>query len=408
VLNYVDCQAQAVGQSGYQALASPGSGMAMALTGMLTIFVALFGYRMIFGQTPDLRDAVVAVVKIGVVLVLATSWPVFRTLAYDVAMHGPAELAANIGQPAGLPGSAGGLIGRLQGVDNGLAELLILGTGKPPNQDEIVGPTQPLTPQQQQQQYQHLQQLQQRPKWDPARDATMLAQARTLYLTGAIAAFASVRMIGGLLLALGPLFALFLLFDTTRGLFEGWVRGVAGAALGALATAIVLGVQLALMEPWLMEILAERQADIPTPSVPVELLVMTLVFALTLVAVLIATARVAQGFRMPDAWRVAPARLAAVLRGDERASATASREQQPIEAAERRSRAFMVADAVASTQRREAAMPPPPATRIGQHGGTQAVSRDIPVAAAMPLGQSYRRRTQGRVSAGAARRDRNG
>ena len=75
VLSYVDCQAQAIGQGGYQALTAPGSIVAVLLTGLLTIFVALFGYRMIMGQTPGTRDGVMALVKIGVVLALATSWP---------------------------------------------------------------------------------------------------------------------------------------------------------------------------------------------------------------------------------------------------------------------------------------------------------------------------------------------
>jgi type IV secretion system protein VirB6 len=406
VLSYVDCQAQAIGQGGYQALTMPGSTVPVLLTGLLTIFVALFGYRMIFGQAPGAREGVLALVKIGVVLALATSWPAFRTLAYDVAMHGPAELAASVGGSAGLPGSDGGLVARLQGIDNGLAELQLIGTGKPDNAEEIVGPSaQPLTPQQQQEQYRKLQSLQQRPRWDPTRDATMLSQARTLYLTGAIGAFASVRVIAGLLLALGPLFALFLLFDATRGLFEGWVRGIAGAALGALSTAIVLGVQLALMEPWLIAILELRRQNIPTPSVPVELLVMSLVFALTLLAALIATAKVAQGFHLPVAWRGAAARWAEALRDRNLQPAMAGAEQP--EAIDHRSRAHTVADAVAASQRREAGMAPPPPAQLGYRGVAPAAARDIPVAAPMPLGQSYRRRTRGRVSAGASRRDRN-
>jgi type IV secretion system protein VirB6 len=408
VLTYVDCQAQAIGQGGYQALTAPGSTVAVLLTGLLTIFVALFGYRMIFGQAPGAREGVLAMVKIGVVLALATSWPAFRTLAYNVAMQGPADLAASIGGSAGLPGSNGGLIGRLQGIDNGLAELQILGTGKPDNADEIVGPSaQPLTPEQQQEQFRKLQSLQQRPKWDPARDATMLSQARTLYLTGAIGSFASVRVIAGLLLALGPLFALFLLFDTTRGLFEGWVRGIAGAALGALSTAIVLGVQLALMEPWLFAILELRRQNIPTPTVPVEMLAMTLVFALTLLAGLIATAKVAQGFRMPTIWRGAASRWAEVLR-DRGAQPAMAGGEQP-EAIDQRTRAHSVADAVAASQRREAALLPPPPAQLGYQGATRTSVRDNPTAVPMPvpLGQSYRRRTRGRVSAGASRRDRN-
>ncbi|MGH6614355.1 type IV secretion system protein [Sphingomonas sp.] len=407
VLNYVDCQAQAVGQSGYQALATPGSGVSLLLTGVLTIFIAMFGYRLILGQTPDARDGVTAMVKIGIVLVLATSWPAFRTLAYDVAMHGPAQLAASIGQPAGLPGSDGGLVSRLQGVDNNIAALIAMGTGKPDDADIIAGPTQTLTPQQQQQEQQRLQRSLQRPRWDPAKDNDRLNQARTLYLTGAIAAFASVRLVAGLLLALGPLFALFLLFDATRGLFEGWVRALAGAALGALSTAIILGIELALIEPWLANVLAQRNFDISTPAAPVELLVMTLVFGLTLLAALIAVARVAHGFRIPDSWRLTPARLADAMGGLDGGRAFVSPAGRSTPADEPRSRAIAIADAVAASQRRESAGSPPPVTQIGARMGSQAVSRDIPVAGATPLGQSYRRRTKGRVSAGAARRDGN-
>jgi len=253
---------------------------------------------------------------------------------------------------------------------------------------------------------QHLQQVAQRPKWDPARDAVLLGNARTLYLTGAIGAFASVRVVGGLLLALGTLFAMFLLFDGTRGLFEGWVRGVGGAALGALATSIVLGVELAIIEPWLAEILALRRADIATPQVPIELLVLTLVFVITLAAALFATARVARGFKLPPVWRAAPSRVIDALSGREKVAVLAQSEQPA--APDQRSRAYAVADAVAASQRREAAAPPPPPpAQIGQRAAIQAVTRDIPAAAPVPLGQSYRRRTRGRVSASAGRRDRN-
>ena len=89
ILEYVDCQARTIGAGGYQALASPGSTFSLILTGLLTLFVALFGYRMLFGQTPAMRDGVLALVKIGLVLALATGWPPYRSLFYDVAPDGP-------------------------------------------------------------------------------------------------------------------------------------------------------------------------------------------------------------------------------------------------------------------------------------------------------------------------------
>lgn len=405
LLGYVDCQAQTIGAAGYQALAASGSTASIALTAALTLFVALFGYRMLFGQIPDARGAVLAAVKVGIVLALATSWAAYRTVVYDVALRGPAELSVAIGGASALPGASGGLVAHLQAVDDGLAELVLLGTGRPPDTIEPVNPTtQPLTPEQQQQRFQ---QLGQRPHWDPQRDAELLGTARTVYLTGAIGSLAAVRLVAGLLLALGPLFALFLLFETTRGVFEGWVRALAGAALGGLSTAILLGVELAVVEPWLVAILAERRAEIATPAVPIELLALSLVFALTLLAGLIASARVAQGFRIPPAVRDVSARLIETLQttvAGERAERSAA--GRPTEAPDR-SRALAIADAAAASQRREMVsqtlFQP---SQLGERGGNpQTPARGQTVMSVVPIGQSARKRTTSRISAGAIRRE---
>jgi len=406
VLGHIDCQAQTLGASGYQAMAAGGSASSLILGGILTIFIAIFGYRLILGDTPDIRSAILTVVKLGVVLVLATSWPAFRTLAYDVALQGPAELAGAIGGASGLPGAGSGLVARLQGVDDEIAELNVIGTGRPPNTELVAGPsTQPMTPEQQAQERRRLQDLASHARWDPARDLSLLGSARTLFLAGTIAAFASVRLIAGLLLALGPLFAIFLLFSGTRGLFEGWVRGLAGAALGALATSIVLGVELALLEPWLAAVMDLRHQEIATPAVPVELLALSLIFAVTLIATLVAVARVAHGFRLPDSWAQARDRIVGglapatpLLAIDRAAEANVS---------DQRSRAIAIADAVAATQRRENRGAQPAPASLGRAAISPTNTREIAVAAAVPLGQSFRRRTRGRVSAGATRRDSN-
>jgi type IV secretion system protein VirB6 len=390
MLDFVDCQAQAIGAGGYQALAAPGSTLSLVLTGFLTLFVALFGYRLLFGQTPSVRDGVLALVKIGIVLALATSWSAYRTLVYDVALRGPAELAANIGRPAALPGAGGGLADRLAFADRAFELLAIQGTGRmmaPSATAGAVATVRGATP-----------------ELAPGFDSWALGWARIAFLTGALGALALVRLIAGLLLALGPFFIAFLLFESTRGLFEGWVRVLAGAALGALGTAVALGVELALLEPWLVDLLARRYAGQPVPGAPVELLVATLLFALVLFGILYAAARVAFGFRLPPAWRSAPARLAASLRGEEmRFAGVSERSAAP---AQGRSRAATVVDAVAASQRREAA-PTPPGAAAGPASRTrhEGPARDLPIQATAPLGQSYRRRTTTRVSAGAGRRD---
>lgn len=379
ILAFVDCQAQTLGANGYQALAAPGSPFSLILATLVTIFVALYGYRMMLGQVPSVREGVLAFVKIGVVLVLATSWPPYQTLVYNTVFKAPAELTASIGGASGLPGAQGGMVARLEATDRMLVALAVEGAGPPQNQEQAAERAPPVL---------------------PGFDA--LALSRILYLGGVVGAFASVRIVAGLLLALAPFFVAFLLFDATRGLFEGWLRVLLGAALGVLGVSIVLGIELALLESWLADMLAARAANLSVPNAPVELLVTTGIFALVLAAMLWSLTRLALGFRFPVIWQRATSMVAPRTTrqdGEQRVLTTSANE--PVIA---RSRAIAIADAVAANQRREGG-----SSVVAGHAATRvpvgAVSRDNSAAAVSPLGQTFRRRTVNRVSASAGRRD---
>ena len=395
LLSYVDCQAQSIGANGYEALAAPGSTLSLLVTAFLTLFVAFIGYRMLFGQMLSVRDGVLALVKIGIVLALATSWGVYRTLVYDVALRGPAEVAATVGQPAGLPGAGAGLVERLGFADRNFVRLTALGQGevvavpgRPPT--NVAG--QPMQP-------------------PSALDGFAMGGARILYLTGAIGGLAAMRLAAGLLLALGPFFIAFLLFEATRGLFVGWIRALGATALGALGIALALGVELVLIEMKLAELITLREANVPTPGAAIELFVITLIFTLVMLAMVYAAAKVALGFRIPEGWRTLPARLGSTLRERE-ARLVGVPQQARAAPAEERSRAALVVDAVAASQRRETGMPGAgawagagpvaPSRRVAPQGS----EREVYAATAVPLGQSYRRRTRTRISASAGRRDR--
>ena len=56
VLGHIDCQAAFLGSYGWQALGQPSSVTATIMTGLLTLFVALFGVRLLFGPAPGARD----------------------------------------------------------------------------------------------------------------------------------------------------------------------------------------------------------------------------------------------------------------------------------------------------------------------------------------------------------------
>ncbi|HET9640898.1 MAG TPA: type IV secretion system protein [Allosphingosinicella sp.] len=401
VLGFLDCQAWSLGARGWQALAAPGSTVSILLMGFLTLFVALFGYRLLLGQGPDVRTGVVAFVKIGIVFALATSWGAYSTLVYDVVNRGPAELATEIGTPSGLPGTGGDLVARLDGADRAFVALTVLGEGqRPPGFDSNQTAEASNIP----------------PQPYPGFNTYAIAGSRMLFLIGAIAGLGAARLIAGLLLAVGPFFVAFLLFENTRSLFEGWIRVLAGAALAALGISIALAVELALIEPWLSDLLARRSADEWLPGMPVELLVVTTSFALIVLAMLYASAKTAFAFRLAPLWQGVTARSDRNPAREERpfAAANAAAVARDAPPAEARSRAATVVDAVAATQRREGARIAAAATRDSGGGGTAGASQPAAAAggrgamassAPSPLGQSFRRRTRGRVSASAGRRD---
>lgn len=410
MLSNLDCQARTIGANGYSALATPGSATSVLLATSLTIFIALLGYGLLFGDAPGPREGAMLVAKVGMALLLATSWPAFRTLAYDVALDAPSDLASTIARSAGLPGASDGLVDQLQAADDALSELQTLGTGRPPEAEAGAMLDRPAEPDASSEEAlagerRTLLAVQDRPRFDPQRDGRLIGQARTVFLTSTIAAYASVRLIAGLLLALGPLFALFLLFSGTVGIFIGWIRVLVGVALGSLATSVILGLELSLAIPWLDGLISARLANQAVPGAAIELLAFTVTFALILAASLVAMTRVAYGLpAVRGVGKVLSARE--MLREAPPPARDRPSAETGSENPERRSRASDVAAAAASAQRRGYAAlnpwAPDGATDAEITTGAAAEGRR---SSAERLGQGGRR-TSSRVSAAAVRRDR--
>jgi type IV secretion system protein VirB6 len=376
VVRYIDCQAQTLGSAPYHALAAPGSTLSVVLTGFLTIFIALIGYNLLLGRSLTVRSGVLAALHVGAVFALATSWPVYSTLVYDVVIDGPAQITADIGRPAGIPGSDGSLLQRVDLADGALAQLAIEGVG--------IGIRDDIPP----------------PPFSGF-NAFALGGSRILFLLTAVGALASVRIVAGFLLALGPFFITFLLFDSTRSLFEGWIRVLAGAALAAVGASISLGLELAFLEPWLADALARRMAGESLPSMPVELLVVAGVFSVIVAAVLVSCVWLARAFRMTPP----------LVPGDERREVTATHfagEPQIRTAGlsrDERTRAQAVGDVLVTLQRREAVgrnvgSGPRVVAVAGVAEGSAFDARQTHV----PVGRSFRR-ARPRLSASSGRRD---
>jgi type IV secretion system protein VirB6 len=328
-LAHLDCQAQNIGEAGYQALASPSSPISLIVAVLLAIFVAIIGLRFLAGRPLGVDEWIASVLKIGFVMAFAASWPAYRTVVYDVVLKGPAEVSSAIGRASGLPGGDGGLAQRLQGVDNGIMALVVAGSGRldvsAQTPEGTVAP--------------------------PLADVTALGWAKTVFVTSIIASFGLLRLAGGFFLAIAPLFAGFLLFEGTRFLFLGWLRSLIAIAISSMGLAIILGVQLAVIEPWLTQVLALRAARVATLSAPFELLALTLSFSLAILGVFALAVRIGFASSILTKVQALVERSVSVMKNETATSRSdlSINSQSLVE----QSRAQMVANAVRQTLNRE-------------------------------------------------------
>lgn len=371
-LQHIDCQAQAIGQYGYGALADPASMVSLALTGLLTVFVAIYGLRLTYGYASAGRDLIGDIVRVAIVLTLATSWPAWRVVGYDVVIHGPQEITDAISHAARLPGSSGDLPSRLQRVDDAMAALNEKGAGRPGVANG---------------------------------DWFQLGFARVAFLMGTLGPLGLVRFAAGFLLAIAPLVAGTLLFGATRSVFAGWAKGLASTFLAAVALSLVLSAELAMLEPWLREVIRLRIANEQTLNAPIEVLIMTLAFALIAFGMIVLAARI--GFHA-STWIPA----LAVRAGDDRAAVLAGGQGQlaastpPVQQADRtRDLAASVGNSIRRQERiSQRAGHAPRIGSLAEAGGGASTGRAEHALASDALGSSFRR-TSLRVSSAGARRD---
>lgn len=382
VLAHIDCQAQVLGSYGYQALGEPGSLASTIMLGLLTIFIALLGYRLLFGPTPGARDIVGDVITIGIVLTIAFSWPAFRTLIYDVALQAPAEIAASITAPSIGEGDTD-MARRLQRADNAMVRLNAIGMGR--NTGAFIEGTE------QGSSFEGSTQA----------DESILGFARMSFVSGIIASLAFLRLAAGLLLALAPLAAGLLLFEQTRGLFSGWIRGLVLALIGSVGASVILSAQLGIIEPWLSDALRVRQSGYATPAAPIELFALNFAFAILQFVMIWFLAKIA----FTRGWIRLP-----TVRSDDNSQ---SKERSTIMGSpipiEPRNRAERIADNVSSLVRREQSFDDRRTSmRVIEQGaaaGRSATMNDPSRSVQQPrLGTAYRR-THSRGSRAASQRD---
>ena len=305
VLGAVDCETRSFAEAGYSALTSASSGFQVALTALLTIYVAVIGYRMLFASNgARLSDAPGIALKIGAILALVTSWATFQTLVFDVAARAPGEIAAIVAAPLQQDGSslAADPVGGLQAAYDQLsASAAAYGRMAGPDAKAYSSP-------------------------QAAAAQALSTASGVLFMTSAGLISAATLAIG-VLTAVGPVFIALFLIPATRGLFAGWVRALAAAALTPLLGWLVIVLMLAVLEPWLLALARQRQFGEFDPQTAMSAAALVFVFGAAQVALLLGACTIAFGFRIrrPAA---APDRAAAASRDPAATPEIASRAQR--------------------------------------------------------------------------------
>jgi type IV secretion system protein VirB6 len=208
--------------------------------------VALLGFGLLTGQ-PGLRLAQVSRtgLKIGAVVALTLNWSVFQTLVFNVAAEAPFEVGHIFAEAARAGGSDladSDPLTRLEAIHQ---ELIDSAASLSPQTPGAAGGSVSVTPAS-------------AAAGLPPPGVQALFVMATILILSTVGLIALAMVAQAILVALGPAFILFFLFDATRGLFVGWVRALVGAIIAPITSWGGLMVLLPTLEPWIARLAEER------------------------------------------------------------------------------------------------------------------------------------------------------
>ena len=272
-----DCQSFGLVDRGYAALSQPGGPVAATLTGLLVLAVAFFGYRLILGRGLLLVDAVSLALKIGVVLLLATSWEAWQAVAYDTFARAPVRVAGEMLTGLNAMDPIAGLQAALDGLeDASVGYRTRAGIASP-----LVG--------------------------GPAAAAMTLNLSGYFLTLSILGLLVVARILLALLLAITPVMAGFILFDATRGMASRWLAAMAAAAFVPMFVLVLAAVELSILNPMITRLLAEQAAERFENEAVTPIGLVAVIFALSMMAAVWAGAKIASGIRLPGAAKAASA-----------------------------------------------------------------------------------------------------
>lgn len=255
-LKAVDCVSAEVTGTAFGKLFAPGGALATTLTILLTLYVAFFAIALLTGRSNlSIRQLTPRMLTVGLVLTFATSWVAYQSVVWNLALGAPDWLAGIL---TGDRGSATMTFASkvdvvFQAVEQASAGQTDIEAFSPPG---------------------------------------MLWLGALLFMLGTVGVLVTARIALALLVAIGPIFVVMALFDGTRGLFTGWLKGLVMLALTPLFAVLAGSIMLELSVP-ILSALTQNAGEIPARpamaflmvgAVHVALMVMVLKVAGTMVA----------------------------------------------------------------------------------------------------------------------------
>lgn len=304
MLGTVDCFIQSNVQAAYAGLS--GGGFAYALTIALTLYVAIVGYRLILGRSAlSVGEMAPRMLMIGALLALTSSWGTYQILVYDVLTDGPEEIAGMINPGAGkqfaLTQRIDVLSARMVDLADAWTEFdARVGVDAPPASptavplpaaavpppvlpsgvSAFVGPRDSLGP-------------------------NMLLFSALLLILGSAGVLVVAKIILGLLLMVGPLFALLALFASTRGLALGWGRAAVMMALVPLLAMMTSAGAVALLEPMLTGMIVGAGQGVFSPQAAVSITVVVILMLVVAVQLFRIGRTIVGGWTLPMGQQIA-------------------------------------------------------------------------------------------------------
>jgi type IV secretion system protein VirB6 len=274
IVDTVDCHIRVLVQETYRNLVGPDTWFAAAFTGLLTIYIALLGYQLLFGRGGlRVTELPFTALKIGLILAFLTSWAAYQTVVFNLLFDGPAEIMKTLLGPLASQGS--GFDGDvMKGVERAFNDLSksagVYGGMASANANILQG--------------------------GPMLGSGLLWLCSMILLLGTLGLIVAAKIVLAFLLAVGPIFIGLLLFDTTRGLFDGWFRATLSFALAPLAVNVFGAVMLMILQPFLAILVnnSDRRLFDMGPVMTVMLIVA--VFAIVMMFGLRAVTGIASGF----------------------------------------------------------------------------------------------------------------